>query len=104
MVCGIVWGAGVGFGIVAAGTVLGEIAVFLYVVLYNALSFKLTFDSVFRLACGKRSDQFEKESLQWGVLAHIVRDGGVTMVLMARLSLLPPHCTCSCLRTRWLHS
>lgn len=34
---GLVWGAGVGFGIVAAGTLFGEIIAFLYVFLSTSL-------------------------------------------------------------------
>lgn len=35
MFCGMIWGLGEGFGIVAAGTVIGEILLFLYVFLWK---------------------------------------------------------------------
>ncbi|VDC05246.1 unnamed protein product [Peniophora sp. CBMAI 1063] len=74
---GVVWGLWPGFGIVAAGTVLGEIAEFY----------------VFRLFCGARMGKMEKKSLGWGLLADVARDGGFVMVLIARLSVLPPSYT-----------
>ncbi|VDC05247.1 unnamed protein product [Peniophora sp. CBMAI 1063] len=73
IVVGILYGIGPGFGIVAAGTILGEVAEFF----------------VFRLFCGNRTNKLEKRSLPWGLLAHITRDGGFIMVLMCRLSVLP---------------
>ncbi|KZV64588.1 hypothetical protein PENSPDRAFT_757124 [Peniophora sp. CONT] len=77
ILAGVVWGLGWGFAIVAAGTILGEVAEFY----------------IFRFLCRGRSDKLEEKSLQWGLLATVTRSSGFTMVLMARLSLLPSHFT-----------
>ncbi|KZV71221.1 hypothetical protein PENSPDRAFT_751930 [Peniophora sp. CONT] len=73
ILAGVLYGIGPGFGIVAAGTILGEIAEFY----------------AFRLICGSRTNTFERKNLSWGLFADIARDGGLIMVLMTRLSVLP---------------
>ncbi|KAK7452633.1 hypothetical protein VKT23_012032 [Stygiomarasmius scandens] len=74
MLCGLVWGLGIGFLIVAAGTVLGELAN-----LY-----------VFRYFFSERAKKYEKQ-IAYGCLARVVRDGGFWVALMIRYSLIPPH-------------
>jgi len=77
VLCGAIWGAGWGFALVAAGTILGEIANFY----------------TFRYCCRGRSEKLEKGKLEYGVFARVVREGGFTVILMARLSALPSHYT-----------
>lgn len=60
VLCGIVWGLWIGFGIVCAGTFLGEIGNFY----------------AFRLCCQARGEKLEKTSLPYACLAQCVRDGG----------------------------
>lgn len=60
VLCGVVWGLWVGFGIVAAGTFLGEVGNFY----------------AFRSICSARGRKLEKENLSYASLAYIVREGG----------------------------
>lgn len=60
VLCGIVWGLWIGFGIVCAGTFIGEIGNFY----------------AFRYCCQSRGDKLEKQSLVYATLAKVVRDGG----------------------------
>lgn len=73
ILCGVVWGLWVGFGIVCAGTFIGEIGNFYF----------------FRYLCKARADKIEKENLNYACLAHVVREGGLLVVLVARLSAIP---------------
>ncbi|KAJ3861087.1 hypothetical protein EV359DRAFT_84677 [Lentinula novae-zelandiae] len=77
MLCGIGWGIAVGFGIVALGTLLGEIA--------NYLTFKY--------CCSTRSQKYEKKNLTYACLSRVVRSGGFKIALAARFSIIPPHLT-----------
>lgn len=74
---GVVWGLGEGFGILALGTLLGEIG--------NYYAFK-TFLS-------GHARKFERKSLDYACMAHIVREGGLWIILLARLSAIPGHFT-----------
>ncbi|KAJ4490679.1 hypothetical protein J3R30DRAFT_3423941 [Lentinula aciculospora] len=77
MLCGIGWGIAAGFGIVALGTLLGEIA--------NYFTFKY--------CCTARAQKYEKRNLTYACLSRVVRAGGFKIALAARLSLIPPHLT-----------
>jgi uncharacterized membrane protein YdjX (TVP38/TMEM64 family) len=77
VICGLVWGLGVGFAIVAAGTLLGEIGNFY----------------AFKYCCRARGEKLEKTKLFYACLARVVRDGGFTIALIARLSAIPGHFT-----------
>ena len=60
VLCGIVWGLWIGFGIVCAGTFLGEVGNFY----------------AFRYICQARGEKLERTNLSYGCLARVVRDGG----------------------------
>ncbi|KZV66237.1 hypothetical protein PENSPDRAFT_689185 [Peniophora sp. CONT] len=77
LLCGVIWGLGVGFAIVAAGTLLGEIANFY----------------AFRICLKTRAEKYEQKNVKYGVLAQVVREGGFFFVVMCRLSALPAHFT-----------
>lgn len=77
ILCGIVYPLWIAFGIVALGTLLGELG--------NFWAFKWCFR---RLA-----EKYERKSLNYGCMAHIVREGGFMVILIARLSAIPGHFT-----------
>lgn len=57
---GVVWGIWKGFAIVAAGTLLGEIANWF----------------VFKNFCSRRAKLYEAKKLAYACLARVVREGG----------------------------
>ncbi|KAG1880782.1 hypothetical protein F4604DRAFT_1747865 [Suillus subluteus] len=71
------WGVWVGFGIVAAGTFIGEIGNFY----------------AFRYLCTSRGEKIEKGSVIYSSLGRVVREGGFKIALIARYSAIPPHFT-----------
>ncbi|KAI0655282.1 hypothetical protein C8Q70DRAFT_436819 [Cubamyces menziesii] len=77
VLCGDVWGVGVGFAIVAAGTLLGELANFF----------------VFKWLCMSRGKKWELKRLQYALLAEVVRQGGFKVAVIVRLSAIPGHLT-----------
>ncbi|KZV75952.1 hypothetical protein PENSPDRAFT_680672 [Peniophora sp. CONT] len=77
VLCGLTWGAGIGFGIVAAGTIIGEISVFY----------------AFRQCWRARAEKYELTNIKYGVVATVIRQGGFFLVVMCRLSSLPAHFT-----------
>ncbi|KAJ3931903.1 MAG: hypothetical protein NXY57DRAFT_1005427 [Lentinula lateritia] len=77
MLCGIGWNIGVGFAIVALGTMLGELANFF----------------TFKYCCTARAQKYEKKKISYAALARVVRTGGFKIAVAARLSLIPPHLT-----------
>ncbi|KAK7044397.1 hypothetical protein R3P38DRAFT_2608538 [Favolaschia claudopus] len=77
MLCGLVWGLGEGFGIVAAGTILGEIATYY----------------LFRHCLAARGKRLELTNMRYGTLAHIVREGGLPIAILVRYSSFPAHFT-----------
>lgn len=77
ILCGLVWGLWVGFGIVCIGTFLGEVGNFY----------------AFKWCCRARGEKLEKTKLSYACLAKVVRDGGFTIALTARLSAIPGHFT-----------
>ncbi|KAJ7729271.1 hypothetical protein B0H14DRAFT_3000086 [Mycena olivaceomarginata] len=66
MLCGLVWGLGAGFGIVAASS------------------------NTFAVRAGRR---LELSSVPYGTLAHIVREGGLPIAVLVRYSSFPAHFT-----------
>jgi hypothetical protein len=48
--------------------------------------------SVFKNACSVRGAKMEEKDLSYGILAHVVRNGGFLIVLVIRYSAIPPHC------------
>jgi len=77
ILCGLVWGLGVGFAIVAAGTFIGELANFY----------------AFKYCCSARGEKYEKTQIQYACLARVVREGGFKIALIARFSAIPGHFT-----------
>ncbi|KAJ3969958.1 hypothetical protein EV361DRAFT_918341 [Lentinula raphanica] len=77
ILCGLVWGLWPGFGIVAAGTFIGEIGNFY----------------AFKYCCRARGEKMEKTKISYACLAKVVRDGGFKVALIARLSAIPGHFT-----------
>ncbi|KAF8906988.1 hypothetical protein CPB84DRAFT_1769149 [Gymnopilus junonius] len=77
ILCGLVWGLWAGFGIVAAGTFLGEVGNFY----------------AFKYCCRSRGEKLEKTKISYACLARVVRDGGFKIALIARLSAIPGHFT-----------
>ncbi|EJD36440.1 hypothetical protein AURDEDRAFT_74204 [Auricularia subglabra TFB-10046 SS5] len=77
VICGLVWGLGIGFAITCVGTLLGEIG--------NYYAFKY--------CCRARAEKLEKEKPYYDCLARVVREGGFKVALMARLSAIPGHFT-----------
>ncbi|KAI1786583.1 hypothetical protein LXA43DRAFT_1064958 [Ganoderma leucocontextum] len=75
VLCGDVWGVGIGFGIVAAGTVIGELGNFY----------------AFKYWCKARGKKMEETQLRYALLAQVVRDGGFKIPVIMRLSLIPGH-------------
>ncbi|KAF8057598.1 hypothetical protein FPV67DRAFT_1528121 [Lyophyllum atratum] len=77
ILCGLVWGLWVGFGIVSAGTFIGEVGNFY----------------AFKYCCRSRGEKLERTNISYSCLAKVVRDGGFKIALIARLSAIPGHFT-----------
>ncbi|KDQ52660.1 hypothetical protein JAAARDRAFT_72915 [Jaapia argillacea MUCL 33604] len=77
ILCGLVWGIGIGFAIVAAGGLLGEIANFF----------------TFKYSCKARSAKLEATSIFYASLSQIVKQGGLKIALIVRYSAVPSHFT-----------
>ncbi|WVQ73516.1 hypothetical protein IAR50_003088 [Cryptococcus sp. DSM 104548] len=77
ILCGVVWGLWEGFGITAAGTLLGEIG--------NFYAFKYCLKS--------HAEKYEKNNMNYACLAHVVREGGFLIIFVVRLSAIPGHFT-----------
>ena len=73
VLCGIVWGLWIGFGIVCAGTFLGEVGNF-YAFKYCLRSYAM---------------RLEDKEPSYACLAHIVREGGFFLIFVIRLSAIP---------------
>lgn len=73
LVVGLIWGLGIGFAIAATGTFLGEMLCF--------IAFKYYFI--------ERAKKIEDESLLYGALARLMREGGLGMLVLVRFSVLP---------------
>ncbi|EIW77961.1 hypothetical protein CONPUDRAFT_109263 [Coniophora puteana RWD-64-598 SS2] len=77
IVCGLVYGVWVGFAIVSAGTLIGELGNFY----------------AFRYMCHARGEKWERERIDYGCIAGLVREGGFKIALIARYSAIPGHFT-----------
>ncbi|KAJ6510539.1 hypothetical protein C8R45DRAFT_1088698 [Mycena sanguinolenta] len=75
MLAGVAWDLPEACLIVAIGTLLGEVANFF----------------VFKNACSVRGGKMEQKDISYGLLAHVVRQGGFLVVLVIRWSAFPPH-------------
>ena len=70
---GAVWGLWVGFGIVSAGTFIGEIGNFY----------------AFKYCLRGHALRLEERNPNYACLAHIVREGGFFLIFVIRLSAVP---------------
>ncbi|WOO83356.1 Golgi apparatus membrane protein TVP38 [Vanrija pseudolonga] len=77
VLCGVVWGLWIGFGIVCAGTFIGEIG--------NYYAFKY--------CCRARAEKIEKGNMNYACLSYVMREGSIWLVIAARLSAIPGHFT-----------
>ncbi|KAK4098547.1 hypothetical protein N658DRAFT_488423 [Parathielavia hyrcaniae] len=75
LLCGVVYGLWIGFGIVAAGTFLGELGTWF----------------AFRYLFRRKAEKLERTNLNYGALARLTRDGGFWIVLLIRFSAIPSH-------------
>ncbi|KAI0788371.1 hypothetical protein C8Q74DRAFT_1257601, partial [Fomes fomentarius] len=77
ILCGDVWGVWIGFGIVAAGTFVGEIITYY----------------TFRYCCKGRAEKMEEKNLRYALLSAVIREGGLKMAIIVRYSAIPAHLT-----------
>ncbi|KAG9076459.1 Tlg2-vesicle protein, partial [Ceratobasidium sp. UAMH 11750] len=77
VLCGVIWGLWIGFAIVCAGTLIGEIGNFY----------------AFRYCLRGRAIKMEKKNPSYACLARVVRDGGFLVAFIVRLSAIPGHFT-----------
>ncbi|KAH6844582.1 snare associated Golgi protein-domain-containing protein [Chaetomium sp. MPI-CAGE-AT-0009] len=75
LLCGVVYGLWIGFGVVAAGTFFGELGTW------------FAFTYLFR----RKAEKLERTNLNYGALARLTRDGGFWIVLVIRFSAIPSH-------------
>ncbi|KAJ7912536.1 hypothetical protein B0H13DRAFT_539505 [Mycena leptocephala] len=75
MLAGVAWDFPEACLVVAVGTILGEFANYF----------------VFKNACSVRGAKMEEKDISYGILAHVVRNGGFLIVLVVRYSAIPPH-------------
>ncbi|WVF70524.1 hypothetical protein IAT40_005314 [Kwoniella sp. CBS 6097] len=75
ILCGLVWGLGVGFAILAAGTFLGEIATWI----------------AFKWCCQGRAAKFEKKNKLYASLTQLIREKSFMFTLVLRFSAVPGH-------------
>ncbi|OCF41811.1 hypothetical protein I317_04417 [Kwoniella heveanensis CBS 569] len=75
ILCGLVWGLGIGFAILAAGTFLGEIATWI----------------AFKWCCQGRAAKFEKKNKLYASLTQLIREKSFMFTLVLRFSAVPGH-------------
>jgi len=75
LLCGMIWGLGLGFAIVAGGTFLGELATY------------VAFKYLFRAKAAK----LETKHVIYACIARMMRNGGLPMLVLCRFSALPGH-------------
>ena len=85
---GAVWGLWIGFGIVAAGTFLGEVIQTIIGRLSEADNQVGNFYA-FKYCLRSMAQRQEKKSFNYACMAHVVREGGFIIIFMARLSAIP---------------
>ena len=77
ILCGLVWGLGVGFAILATGTFLGEIGTWI----------------AFKWCCQARAAKLEKSNQLYASLTQLIREKSFMFVLVLRFSAVPGHIT-----------
>ncbi|PWN50467.1 hypothetical protein IE53DRAFT_362357 [Violaceomyces palustris] len=77
ILCGVVYGLWVGFGIACLGTLLGEIG--------NFYAFKYCLRGT--------AARYERKNIHYACMAEMVREGGFLVIFLARLSAIPGHFT-----------
>jgi uncharacterized membrane protein YdjX (TVP38/TMEM64 family) len=93
--CGLVYGLGVGFAILAAGTFIGEIAVwiaFKWLCTSRAAKWVFCFPPHSLGGCLTR-DRFEKQNKLYWSLTQLIREKSFMFVLVLRFSAVPGHIT-----------
>lgn len=75
ILCGVIYGLWIGFGIVAAGHLFGQIGNWF----------------LFKYALRRKSAKLERTNLNYGAMARMVREGGLWIIVVIRLSAIPPH-------------
>ncbi|KAJ7902813.1 hypothetical protein B0H14DRAFT_3851740 [Mycena olivaceomarginata] len=75
VLCGVTFSFWEGCLVDALGTVLGEVANYF----------------VFKYACSARGRKMEENNIEYGAMAHVVRQGGFWIVLIMRYSAIPAH-------------
>ncbi|KAH9846285.1 hypothetical protein C2E23DRAFT_598407 [Lenzites betulinus] len=75
IICGTVWGVWIGWGIVTAGTVLGELANFV----------------ICKWCCYRNGQKFEDRYLMYALYAQVVREGSFVMPTIMRYTSYPGH-------------
>ncbi|EIW86840.1 hypothetical protein CONPUDRAFT_161474 [Coniophora puteana RWD-64-598 SS2] len=71
--CGFTYGAWVGFGIVAAGTIIGESLI------------------TVKYLCKSYGEKIQKKSITIAAFCNVVQQGGFKIILLTRFSVIPPH-------------
>ncbi|OAL44677.1 hypothetical protein IQ07DRAFT_662877 [Pyrenochaeta sp. DS3sAY3a] len=74
ILCGVIYGLWVGFGVVAAGTYFGQIGCWF----------------LFKYALRSKAFKLERTNLNYGAMARMVRGGGLLLLCVIRLSVIPP--------------
>ncbi|KAJ9100956.1 hypothetical protein QFC19_005352 [Naganishia cerealis] len=77
IIIGIVWGLGIGFLILAAGTFLGELATWF----------------AFKGMCTGRAAKFQSQNKYYAALTTLIREKSFLFVLVLRFSAIPGHLT-----------
>jgi len=75
LLCGVVWGLWIGFGIVAAGTFAGEIGTWF----------------TFQKLLWKRCRKLERTNINYGALTRLARDSRFWFIFVVRFSAIPQH-------------
>ncbi|KAF7328917.1 hypothetical protein MVEN_02521500 [Mycena venus] len=75
VLCGVSFEFGDACIVDALGTILGEVANYF----------------VFKYACSARGRKLEEQNIEYGAMAHVVREGGFWIVLIMRYSAIPAH-------------
>ncbi|KAJ3994869.1 hypothetical protein F5050DRAFT_1713355 [Lentinula boryana] len=95
ILCGVTWGIGEGFGIMALGSLLGEIINYLYGLFFfydnDHLLIGTILPSVFKFCCTSRARKLEKKKIMYACFSRVIQDGGFKVILAARYSLIPAH-------------
>ncbi|KAK7000553.1 hypothetical protein R3P38DRAFT_2561262 [Favolaschia claudopus] len=75
VLCGVTYNIGEALLVDTLGTLGGEVACFF----------------AFKYACTSRGKKLEANNIEYGALAHVVRQGGLLIVLVMRYSAIPGH-------------